>query len=449
MLDALPLDVRAVAAAAALVALPGVLVVRSPWRAMPLVSLAFWVTSWTWLAGGSRTRALHVLLASFAALGVFRMLRPGPLPRAGRAQMGIAAMSILLALPFLLRAVPPGPRLPLEALTAELLAWHDGWPVSFEPLLPRHPFEASALATLAADVALLSGAPGYRTAFLVGVLADALLLLALWSLAATRCASGRAAAIAAAGTLAATAAGGGPGVLATAFAVEAVALWHDRRGNPSAFAAGACAAAAIAADVTTGLSALALAGAAFAVTSGRVTLARARSTVVGTHRMRVALGTAVAFAVPLLFHRPPVDEPEAAPLTAIAIVVVLCALAQARPDRWPLFASTALAASGAFALITARGPTMTRDDLAALQWIRDHARPLDLVCAREGPAAKWISAIAARPTNVPIRPGWPVPAGECAIRISLSSLAPPGALPLDPPAFRAGTAAVWTTSQNR
>jgi hypothetical protein len=446
VLDALPLDVRAVAAAAALVALPGILVVRSPWRAMPLLSLAFWIVSWTWLGGASRTRALHVLLACFAALGVFRILRPGPLPRAGRAQVSILGLSLVLGLPFALRAVPPGPRLPVEALTAELLAWHDGWPVSFEPLLPRHPFEASGLAALAADVALLSGAPGYRTAFLVAVLGEALLLLALWSLAATQCASGRAAVTAAAGTLAAVTAPGA-GLLATAFAVEAVALWHDRRGNPSAFAAGACAAAAIATDLTTGFCAVALA--AFAFTSGRATLARSPSMAVAPRRMRVALGTAVALGAALLFRRPPIEAPEVAPLAAIALAGLLCACARERPGRWPLFAAAALAAAGAFAFITARGPAVTPDDLAALHWIRVHAHPLALICASDTPAAKWIPAIAARPTSVPVRWGWPVPGGECDVRISLSGMAPPGAPAMGPPAFRAGSAAVWTTSQNR
>ncbi|HEU0107885.1 MAG TPA: hypothetical protein VFT38_17010 [Vicinamibacteria bacterium] len=448
MLDAMPLDARALAAAGALLALPGVLVVRSPWRAMPLLSLAFWVASWTWLGGASRTRAVYVALAAFAALAVFRLVRPGPLPRAGRGQGLIAATALLLAVPYALRGVPSGSRLPRAALTAELLAWHDGWPRSFEPLLPMRPFRADGLATLAADIALLSGAPFYRTAFLASILAGAVLLLALWSLAATRRAPGRAALIAVVGTLAATAAAAGPGRLAAAFAVEAVALWHDRRGNPSAFAAGACAAAAMATDVTTALGALVLAGAAFA--SGRETLAHPHSIGVATDRRRVALGTAVVLSVPLFFRTPRIDWPDVAPLVAIGVVAVLCARAGARSTRWILPAMVACAAAaGAITLTGAAEPAMTPDDLAALLWIRDHARPLDLVCAPDVPAARWIPAIAGRPAMVAMGPGWPVPAGECDVRISLSGLAPPGALPPEAPAFRAGQAVVWTGSQGR
>jgi hypothetical protein len=201
VLDALPLDARAVAVAAALVALPGVLVVRSPWRALPLLSLAFWVTSWTWLGGGSRTRLLHVFLTVFGALALFRIVRPGPLPRLGRAQMLVVLGAILLAVPQAGRVVPPGTRAPVDALAAELLAWHDGWPASFEPLSPRQPFRARGLAAIAADVILLSGAPAHRAVFAVSVAADALLLLALWSLAATRSPPGRAAVVAVAALL--------------------------------------------------------------------------------------------------------------------------------------------------------------------------------------------------------------------------------------------------------
>ncbi len=106
-----------------------------------------------------------------------------------------------------------------------------------------------------------------------------------------------------------------------------------------------------------------------------------------------------------------------------------------------------VAAGGAF--LGRAADVVTRDEEAAMTWIRDHARPLDLVCAPDVPAARWIPAIAGRPATVAMGAGWPVPAGECTVRISLSGLAPPGALPLDAPAFRAGQAMVWTASQRR
>jgi hypothetical protein len=105
-----------------------------------------------------------------------------------------------------------------------------------------------------------------------------------------------------------------------------------------------------------------------------------------------------------------------------------------------------VAAGGAF--LGWAADVVTRDEEAAMTWIRDHALPLDLVCAPDVAAARWIPAIAGRPARVAMGRGWPVPAGECAVRISLSGL-PPGALPADAPAFRAGQAMVWTGSQGR
>ncbi len=396
MLDALPLDARAVAAAAALVALPGVLVVRSPWRAMPLLSLAFWVASWTWLGGASRTRVVHVALAAFAALAVFRLVRPGPLPRAGRGQGLIAATALLLAVPYALRGVPSG---------------------------------------------------AHRALFAVTVAADGLLLLALWSLAGTRAPPGRAAVVAAAALLPAAAVATASGVLASAFAVEAVALWHDRRGHPSAFTAGACVAAAIATDVTTAPCALLLASLLSRIGPDPVADQAPASPVPG--RWRTAAWTAAVLALPLVWRLPPIEEPDVASLAAVVLAGLLGLAAGRRSVAEWLVASglVVVAAGGAF--LGRAADVVTRDEEAAMTWIRDHARPLDLVCAPDVPAARWIPAIAGRPATVAMGAGWPVPAGECTVRISLSGLAPPGALPLDAPAFRAGQAMVWTASQRR
>jgi hypothetical protein len=448
VLDALSLDARAVAVAAALMALPGVLVVRSPWRAMPLLSLAFWVTSWMWLDGGSRTQVLHVFLMVFGALVLFRIVRPGPLPRLGRAQMLVVLGAILVVVPQARRVVPAGTRAPVDALAAELLAWHDGWPASFEPLSPRQPFQASGLAAIAADVILLSGVPAHRAVFAVTVAADALLLLALWSLAGTRAPPGRAAVVAAAALLPAAAVAMASGVLAAAFAVEAVALWHDRRGHPSAFTAGACVAAAIATDVTTAPCALLLASLLSRIGPDPVVDQAPASPVPG--RWRTAASTAAVLALPLVWRHPPFEAPDVASLAAVALAGLLGLTAGRRSvAEWRVVASglVVVAAGGAF--LGRAADVVTRDEEAAMTWIRDHARPLDLVCAPDVPAARWIPAIAGRPATVAMVRGWPVPAGECAVRISLSGLAPPGALPLDAPAYRAGQAVVWTGSQGR
>ncbi len=418
MLEALPPDARAAAAAAALVALPGVLVVRAPWRALPLVSLAFWVISWTWLFDAPRARVLHVFLMAFAALAVFRIVRPGPLPRRGWAQTTIVVAAIVLAAAVARRAVPSGTDAPIDALAAELLAWHDGWPASFEPLSPRRPFEASGLAAISADVLLLSGAPAHRALLAVTVVAHVALLLALWSLASLRMSPARAAAVAVAALLPAAAVAEGPGVLAAAFAVEAVALWHDRRGHASAFTAGACIAAGLATDPATALGALLLATLLVRFRSAPVADAPPASRPPG--RRRTAVWTAVVLALPLLWRAPPLHLPEPTPL------------ASARASVWP-----------------AAADVVTRDEREAMAWIREHTGPLDLVCAPEVPAARWIPALAARATSVPLRPGWPRPDGPCAVRIALSGLLPPGAREGEAPSFRAGSAAVWTTSQKR
>jgi hypothetical protein len=192
--------------------------------------------------------------------------------------------------------------------------------------------------------------------------------------------------------------------------VEAAALWRDRRGHPSAFTAGACAAAGLATDLAAALGALLLAILVARGRSAPITMVTPASRVPG--RLRTAVWTAVVLALPLpLWRVPPLGGPTFA---------------------WP-----------------AASEVVTHDERAAMAWIRDHTRPLDLVCAPDVPAARWIPALAARATTAPLGPGWPRPEGPCSVRISLSGLLPPGVNGHEPPAFRAGGAAVWTTSQKR
>lgn len=452
MVEAWPLDARAVAAAAALLALPGFVVVRSPWRAMPLLSLTFWVVSWTWLGGASRTRCLHAALAALLALALLRVLRPGPLPRPRRAHLLLAAVALLACLPPALRIVPAGPRMPLESLTAELLAWHDGWPVSFEPLLPSAPFRASGLALLGSDVVLLTGAPPHRAVMIVAVGAQLALLLALWSLAALRAPPANAALVTALALLAVAVAGAGvgSGTLATAFAVQSVALGHDRRGHPSAFTAGACTAAAFATDPATALAALVVAAAGARAIVRRAPPLGDDGVAVGPHRLRTAVLTALVLALPLLLRRPPLFPPEPAPLVALSAVLLL-SLASRDPLRKirPLAIAAVLAVAAALLAIRARSGDIASGDAAAMEWIRVHAHPLDLVCAPDVPAARWIPVLAARPASVSVWPGWAAPSGPCTVLLSLSGAAVPGSIPPRRPEFRSDTAAVWTTSQDR
>src|SRR6185503_8123191 len=198
------------------------------------------------------------------------------------------------------RAVPSGTEAPIDALSAQLLAWHDGWPASFEPLSPRQPFEASGLAALSADVILLSGAPAPLALRAATAVAHVALLLALWSLASIRWPPVRAAAVAAAAVLPAAAVAEAPAVLAAAFAVEAAALWHDRRGHASAFTAGACTAAGLAAHPVAALGALLL-----AIVLVRTSSIPMRPASPIPDRLRTAVWTAVVLALPMLGRVPP------------------------------------------------------------------------------------------------------------------------------------------------
>ena len=450
MLEAWPLDARAVAAMVALLALPGLVVVLAPWRAMPLLSLAFWVISWTWVGGAGRTRFVHAALAAFLALALLRFLRPGPWPRLHRAHVVLAVVALAVCLPPARRTVPSGPRMPLESLTAELLAWHDGWPVSFEPLLPVAPFRAGGLALLAGDVVLLSGARPPRAVLIVAAATALALLLALWSLAARRAPPVTAAAVSAIAVLIVAGTSVGPGTLATAFAVQAAALWLERRGHPSAFAAGACAAAALATDLVTGLAALAV-GALGGRAIARLVPSRDEDALAPRPgRLRTAVCTAVVLGLPLLVRRPPILTPEVPPLIALAVVVMLpLASRAARPESIRRFALAGLAAAVVVLVVRAPSGDLTAGDAAAMEWIRVRARPLDQVCAPDVPAARWIPALAARPVNISVGPGWPAPSAPCTVLLSLSGAAFRGAMPPGPPAFRAGMAVVWTTSQDR
>ena len=449
-MSALGPDARALLALGVLAALPGIAVVRSPWRAMPLLSLSFWALSWTWLGDASRTRWLHGTLALFAALALLRLARPGPLSRPRGPQLLVAALGAALLLPFAVWPVAPGTRMPLESAATLILSWRESWPPSFEPLWPI-PFHASGVATLAADVTLLSGAPAHRAALLVALAGGSALVLGLWSLSATVLPAGAAAALAAAAALLSAAPPGtGPGALAAALAAQAAALWRGHGGKPSAFAVGACAAAAIAVHPTTGAAALAL---AFIGTS---LLPPSRRAV--PRRGRVAVATGLVLVAPVLL-RAGVDAPQLGPLLSLGLTAcVLCAArraALARPARGhpraaPLFAAAVIAAAAARAAAVTRSTGRalpSPDALAAMEWIRDHARPLDVVCAAAGRVSEWVPAVSGRRTIVSATPAGPRQAA-CAFGISVDGEAGGGAA-MGAPAFRTRSSEVWTSHGSR
>jgi hypothetical protein len=126
--------VPALAALALLLLLPGLLVVRAPWTAVPALSLAFWAVAGWWppLAWGSRVRGLSSLLLVCAGLALLRLLpkheveppagfeappapappvRPGlpPPPLAATASLLVLAVAVALVLASSWAAHAPGP----------------------------------------------------------------------------------------------------------------------------------------------------------------------------------------------------------------------------------------------------------------------------------------------------------------------------------------------------
>ena len=255
---------------AALLLLPGLLVVRAPWTAVPALSLAFWALTAWWppLAGLGRGRFLSAALLASGLLALLRLLprhevppppgwtpppavpppaRPGlPPPRlASAASLLVLAASLGLLAPVPLWHHAPGPRLAFQTTTARLLVWRDAVPATAEPLVPLAPVgaHAPALATLAADASHLSDLDPAVSVLLVAVAAAGLLLVGLFALHATW-APPRAAAL---GALVGLAAAPWPGtlvpwgegeaLLALGLALPAAALLLGHASRSSAVAA--------------------------------------------------------------------------------------------------------------------------------------------------------------------------------------------------------------------
>jgi hypothetical protein len=198
--------------ALALALLPGLLVVRAPWTAVAAISLAFWTLTpwWPLFAGASRGRLLTAALAACALLSAMRLVpkhevapppgyepppEPAVLPRPGLAPPPLASAPSLLVLGAalaLLLPVPlwphaPGPQLAFQTTAARLVMWRDALPRGLEPLLPLDAFgaHAPALATLAADVSLLTGIDPAPALVALVAAAAGLVVLGLYALDAT------------------------------------------------------------------------------------------------------------------------------------------------------------------------------------------------------------------------------------------------------------------------
>jgi hypothetical protein len=270
VLDLLPPTAVGLGALAALVALPGMLLVRAPWTAVPALSVSFWILTWWWVPLEGRTRQVALALPIFGLLLLLRFLpkrpvepppgyagAPPPPPITGPVtfqpprllslpSLFVLAVGVCLVAPLGEWANAPGPQMAFQTTATRLLVWRDAMPKSYEPLLPLAPFgvRGSALSTLAADVSLLTGLEPPRAVVAVALLAAALALLGLFALLGTRLAPPAAALGAVLGLAAVrwpgflAPWGEGASLLALALALPAAALMVGHTSRPSAVGAG-------------------------------------------------------------------------------------------------------------------------------------------------------------------------------------------------------------------
>ena len=434
--------------ALALVLLPGLLVVRAPWTAVAPLSLAFWTLGAWWppFAGPGRSRVVLAGLAASFLLALLRLVpkhalapprgwqpppanvrpaRPGlgSPPLASAPSLVVLATALALMAPLPLWHHAPGPRLAFQTTTARLLVWRDGIPASFEPLLPLEPVgaHAPALATLAADVSLLTGVdPGPALLWVVAVAAG-LLLVGLFALNATW-APAPAAAL---GSLVALAASPWPGLvsfwgegealLALGFLLPAAALLLGHVSRSSAVAAALLLAAGALAQPLLAAVAVGLVG--------FVTLGRPRPIRPSARRLALALLLALVLAAPGLGPLARAISAREAlsvatgisawahQLPPFALGLVLAALAplgllQAAPRR----AGAARAAAGlaglAALLLVVRvhgwfaSGQLGETTRAALARAAAVTRPLDAICAGER-ERDFVPALAGRRAGEP------------------------------------------------
>ncbi len=433
--------------ALALALLPGLLIVRAPWTATVPLSLAFWTLGSWWppFAGPGRSRIVAGTLTASLLLALLRLLpkhavppppgwqappEPQPPARPGRELPPLAcaaslvvlgtALAVLLPLPLWHHA--PGPRLAFQTTTARLLVWRDGIPASFEPQLPLAPVgaHAPALATLAADVSLLTGVDPGPALVAVVLAAAGLLLVGLFSLHATW-APPRAAAL---GSLLALAVapwpaflavwGAGEALVALVFLLPALALLLGHVSRSSAVAAATLLAASALAQPALAACSFVLASAVALTRRGRaipaarrlaasallalvlaapglLPLARAASarellgvaTASRTHELPpFAFGLLLAALAPLAFVQA-AERPSAVSRAALAGVSMLAALLLVvRVHGW--LASGQLSEGARAALSRAAAATT----------------PLDSICAG-GAERDFVPALAGRSTGEP------------------------------------------------
>jgi hypothetical protein len=234
----------------ALLLLPGFLVVRAPWTAVPFLSLFFWIASWWWLPSGGRSRFLAAALLAFGLGALLRLVRVRPARPSWPALVAVTAALVRAGAAFVPMA---GGLAQPDTIPAQLMVWHDGLPSTYVPLREEAHFGADphGLDALAADVSLLSGLPVARAVVLAAAVARGLSALGLYALLVRRMAPGAAAIVTAAVSVAvslieAVSAGGDPAwSLGLGFVLAAAGPLVSGRSRSGAVAAGAFVGAAL------------------------------------------------------------------------------------------------------------------------------------------------------------------------------------------------------------
>ncbi|PYQ03962.1 MAG: hypothetical protein DMF82_11875 [Acidobacteria bacterium] len=235
---------RAAAGLVAMLLLPGFLVVRAPWPAVPFLSLFFWIASWWWLPSVGRARFLAGALLAFALGSLLRLVRLRP-ARASWPVLVAVAAALLRAGAAFVPITGAGTR--LDTTAAQLMVWHDGMPASYAPLREAGSFGAHphGLDAVAADLSLLSRLSVSRAAVLAVAAAGGLSVLGLYALLARRLTAGAAslvtAAVAVTASLVEAVSGGGDPAwsLGLGFVLAAAGPLVSGRTRSGAVAAGA------------------------------------------------------------------------------------------------------------------------------------------------------------------------------------------------------------------
>jgi hypothetical protein len=420
-------------AACALVLLPGIVLVRAPWRFVPLLSVSFWIVSFTPVFAETRTRWLGQVLVTVGALSLLRLLRPD-LSRPSWSSVTVCTGAFVPIVALWPLALPPGTVLPFEATVAQLLTWRDGTPVSYEPLLPLPHFvpAGTGLASLAADLGLMAGMEAARAVFAIALAGEALLVLAFYALLVTRVPPPAAAALslvtpALAHAVAALPVPGSSHLaLALALVSGAGACFWNGGTRSSAVAGALMVLAALRTDPHMGLLALPLLAVALA-TSSLDGAARSRK-----DRACTALVAALLLGGPVLLDTARVMAGLAADSSgwlagAASIVTALTAAAAGRllqairadgadrpapevPRREAAILALALAlaaASGWQQRARAQAePLASPDDLRVLSWLAGQERRHDVVCQEGVTAAIWAPAMGLIPLRDPVLPSY-------------------------------------------